>query len=130
MLFSPAVDRAVDRPTLRSAQAVSRARVVVVVLALLAMVTLGESFGYYRSVTGVLMFLGILVFGVRYVRTMGDIPPEPEITDISEYGLKYVCGNCGLELKVEKAARDKAPTHCMEPMNLVREGGKPPLRPV
>ena len=108
----------------------SRARVVVTVLALLAMVTLGESFGYYRSITGVLMFLGILIFGVRYVRTMGDIPPEPEVTDISEYGLKYVCGNGGLELKVEKAARDKAPTHCMEPMNLIREGGKPPLRPV
>jgi hypothetical protein len=109
---------------------VTRARTVVTILALLAMVILGESFGYYRSITGVLMFLGILIFGTRYVWTMGDIPPEPEVTDISEYGLKYVCGNCGLELKVEKAARDKAPTHCMEPMNLVREGGKPPLRPV
>lgn len=108
----------------------SRARFVVLVLAIAAMVVLGEIFGYYRSVTGVLMFLGILIFGTRYVQTMGDIPPEPEITDVSEYGLKYVCGNCGLELKVEKAARDKAPTHCMEPMNLVREGGKPPLRPV
>jgi FtsH-binding integral membrane protein len=108
----------------------SRARIVVIILALVAMVALGESFGYYRSVTGVLMFLGILIFGTRYVRTMGDIPPGAEVTDISEYGLKYVCGNCGLELKVEKAARDKAPTHCMEPMNLVREGGKPPLRPV
>jgi hypothetical protein len=84
---------------------VSRARIVVTILALLAMVILGESFGYYRSITGVLMFLGILIFGTRYVRTMGDIPPEPEVTDISEYGLKYVCGNCGLELKVEKAAR-------------------------
>jgi hypothetical protein len=31
---------------------------------------------------------------------------------------------------VEKAARDKAPSHCMEPMVLLREGGRPPLRPV
>jgi len=109
---------------------VSRARIVTLALALVAMVVLGQFFGYYRSITGVLMFVGILVFGTRYVQTMGDIPPEPEITDVSDYGLKYVCGNCGLELKVEKAAKDKAPTHCAEPMNLVREGGKPPLRPV
>ena len=108
----------------------SRVRIVVVVLALVAMVVLGQIFGYYRSITGVLMFVGILIFGIRYVQTMGDIPPEPEITDVSEYGLKYVCVNCGLELKVEKAAKDKPPTHCMEPMNLIREGGKPPLRPV
>ena len=108
----------------------SRARIVVVVLALLAMILLGEIFGYYRSITGVLMFVGIMVFGTRYVQSIGEVPPEPEITDVSEYGLKYVCVNCGLELKVEKAAKDKPPTHCMEPMNLVREGGKPPLRSV
>jgi FtsH-binding integral membrane protein len=109
---------------------VSRARIIVLTLAIVAMVVLGQVFGYYRSITGVLMFVGILAFGTRYVQTMGDIPPEPEITEVSEYGLKYVCANCGLELKVEKVAKDKAPTHCMEPMNLVREGGKPPLRPV
>ena len=108
----------------------TRRRVFVVALATVAIVVLGETFGYFRSVTGVAMFAGILTLGVRYVQTMGDFPPEPEITDVSEYGLKYVCGNCGLELKVEKAAKDKAPTHCMEPMTLVREGGKPPLRPV
>lgn len=108
----------------------SRPRIAVIALALAAMVALAQVFGYYRSITGVLMSLGILILGIRYIRTMGDIPPEPEVTDISEYGLKYVCSNCGLELRVEKAARDKAPTHCMEPMTLVREGGKPPLRPV
>ena len=108
----------------------SRARIAVIALALASMVALGQVFGYYRSITGVLMSLGILILGIRYVRSMGEIPPEPEVTDISEYGLKYVCGNCGLELRVDKAARDKAPTHCMEPMTLVREGGKPPLRPV
>ena len=79
----------------------SRSRIVTIALALVAMVVLGQFFGYFRSITGVLMFLGILIFGIRYVRTMGDIPPEPEVTDISDYGLKYVCGNCGLELRVE-----------------------------
>jgi hypothetical protein len=109
---------------------VSRTRLAILVLAALGVVVLGEMFGYFRSVTGVAMFLAIFVFGTRYAQSMGEIPPEPEITDVSEYGLKYVCGTCGLELKVEKAAKDKAPTHCMEPMKLVREGGKPPLRPV
>jgi hypothetical protein len=37
---------------------------------------------------------------------------------------------CGLELKVEIAAKDRAPSHCMEPMVLVRTGGKPPLTTV
>jgi hypothetical protein len=109
---------------------VTRARLVLLGVAAMAVVVLGEMFGYFRSVTGVAMFAGIMLIGIRYVQTMGDIPPEPEITDVSEYGLKYVCGNCGLELKVEKAAKDRAPTHCTEPMTLVREGGKPPLRPV
>lgn len=95
-----------------------------------AVVVLGESFGYFRAITGVAMFCGIAYFGFRYIGQLGRVPPEPEIADVSEYGLKYVCRNCGLELRVEKAARDKAPTHCTEPMELVREGGRPPLRPV
>jgi hypothetical protein len=95
-----------------------------------AVAVLGESFGYVRALIGVAMFCGIAYFGFRYVGQLGQIPPEPEIADVSEYGLKYVCRNCGLQLRVEKAARDKAPTHCMEPMELLREGGRPPLRPV
>lgn len=99
-------------------------------LALVATIALGQFFGYIRAAVAVLMFVGILVLGVRYLGRVVSIPPEPDVADISDYGLKYVCTMCGLELKVEKAARDKAPTHCMEPMVLVREGGKPPLRPV
>ena len=99
-------------------------------LALVAAVGLGELYGYIRGAIGVAMFAGILVFGARYIQQMALAPPEPEISDVSDYGLKYVCTMCGLELKVEKVARDKAPSHCMEPMVLVREGGKPPLRPV
>jgi hypothetical protein len=54
---------------------------------------------------------------------MVSIPPEPELADVSDYGLRYVCTMCGLELKVEKAAHDKPPSHCMEPMTLVDRGG-------
>lgn len=99
-------------------------------LAVIAIVAFGLPFGFVRAGIAVSMFFVIFVFGTRYLRSVVTAPPEPEIADVSELGLKYVCTMCGLELKVEKAARDKAPTHCMEPMVLVREGGKPPLHPV
>jgi hypothetical protein len=95
-----------------------------------AVVILGYLYGYLRAGVGVAMFLIIAVAGTRFVRQMVVAPPEPEIADVSEYGLKYVCEGCGLELKVERAAKDRAPSHCGEPMKLVREGGKPPLRPL
>ncbi|MFN2488934.1 MAG: hypothetical protein ABR529_04200 [Actinomycetota bacterium] len=105
-------------------------RLVAVGLALGAVAVLGPSFGFVRAAVAVLMFAAIFVFGSRYIRTIVTVPLEPEVTDVSDYGLRYVCSMCGLELRVERAARDKAPTHCMEPMVLVREDGKPPLRPV
>jgi hypothetical protein len=105
-------------------------KTLLAVVGVVAVVVLGQPFGYLRAVIGVAMFLGIAYFGIRYVIQLGHYPPEPEVADVSDYGLKYVCRNCGLELKVEKAAKDKAPTHCMEPMTLVREGGRPPLRSV
>lgn len=98
--------------------------------AVVAFFLLGEAYGYLRAGIGMAMFLVIFVFGVRWIASAVESPPEPEVADVSDYGLKYVCTMCGLELKVEVAARDKAPTHCMEPMVLVRSGGTPPLRPV
>lgn len=106
------------------------ARILLALLAAVAVVVLGEVFGYVRAVVAVAMF-GILVsFGLRQLRGIANSPPEPELADVSEFGLKYVCSMCGLELRVEVAARDRAPTHCMEPMKLVRVGGKPPLTTV
>jgi hypothetical protein len=95
-----------------------------------AVAILGYFYGYLRAVVGVAMFVGILLLGSRFVRQMVIAPPDPEPEDVSGYGLKYVCEVCGLELRVEKASKDPAPKHCGEPMHLVREGGKPPLRPV
>jgi hypothetical protein len=99
-------------------------------LAVAAVVALGVSFGFVRAAVAVAMSAAILVFGARYLRSVVTAPPDPDVADVSDYGLKYVCTMCGLELRVEKAARDKAPSHCMEPMVLTREGGRPPLRPV
>lgn len=98
--------------------------------AVAALAVLVYLYGFLRAGIAAAMFLGIVLVGTRFVRQMVVAPPEPEVTDVSEYGLKYVCENCGLELRVEKAARDRPPSHCTEPMKLVREGGKPPLRPL
>jgi hypothetical protein len=97
---------------------------------LLAIVGIGQFFGYVRAAIAVLMFFVLFSFGLRQLRAIANSPPEPELADVSDYGLRYVCTMCGLELRVEVAARDRAPTHCMEPMKLVRTGGKPPLTTV
>jgi hypothetical protein len=99
-------------------------------LALGIFIWLGAGYGYLRATVAVMMGLAIWVVGLRYLRSVMNAPPEPEITDVSDYGLRYVCSMCGLELRVEKAARDRAPSHCMEPMILEREDGRPPIRPV
>ena len=99
-------------------------------LVLVAVVGLAQPYGYPRALVGVLMGAAILYVGLRRVRKVTQLPPEPEIEDVGTYNFKYVCSMCGLELKVEKASIDKAPTHCMEKMVLVREDGRPPLRPV
>jgi hypothetical protein len=94
---------------------------LVLLIALVAIVAvLGTSFGYLRAVIGVMMFAGIAYVGLRWIAAAVESPPEPELFDVGDYGLKYVCTMCGLELKVEVAAKDKPPTHCMEPMVLVR----------
>ena len=96
----------------------------------LASLSFLSPYGVIRTLLALGMGLLILAFGVKYVHSVIAAPPEPELADVSDYGLRYVCTMCGLELKVEVAAKDRAPTHCMEPMVLVRTGGKPPLRPV
>jgi hypothetical protein len=102
-------------------------------LALAGLVLAGvilSPYGVVRTAIALAMGLAILLFGVKYIHSVVSSPPEPEVADVSDYGLRYICTMCGLELKVEVAAKDRAPSHCMEPMVLVRTGGKPPLRPV
>lgn len=100
------------------------------VLGAVAVVSLGPIFGWLRAFVAVLMFGAIALYGSRQVRSIMLAPPEPELADVREYGLRYVCNMCGLELKVEVAAKDRPPSHCMEPMELVQIGGPPPLRSV
>jgi hypothetical protein len=90
----------------------------------------GHFYGYARAIVALVMFGLILTWGGRKLFKISQSPPDPELTDVKEYGLRYVCSVCGLELRVEVAARDKAPTHCGEAMILTRDDGRPPLRPV
>jgi hypothetical protein len=106
----------------------------VTILAAVAVLTLaillaGTS-GFFRIVAAVLMAVIILATGLRRLRRYRTLLPEPEPADVSRYDLRYRCTVCGLELKVEVATTDKPPTHCGEPMELIREGGRPPLHSV
>ena len=84
-----------------------------------------------RFLLALLMFAGILWLLGGYLRhVVHGPPPDPELADVTAYGLKYICSMCGLELRVEKVAQDKPPRHCGEAMELVHEGGRPPLRPL
>lgn len=105
-------------------------RVLLALVMGVALVILGEAYGYGRAAIGIVVFALLFLFGFRYWRDVGLFPPEPDRTDVSDQGFRYVCTMCGLELKVEVAARDRAPTHCGEPMQLVRDGEQVPLRPV
>ena len=107
----------------------SHVKALVGAAALVALVVFGTLYGYWRAVVGILLFAGIVYWGLRASYSAVSYEPEPEAIDVSDQGLKYVCTMCGLELRVEVAAQDKAPKHCGEPMQLVRSGN-PPLHSV
>jgi hypothetical protein len=112
------------------AQSSSGLKILVLAGVLVLFLLAGHFYGYPRALVAAVMFGLILAWGLRKLVKISNSPPEPELTDVKEYGLRYVCTVCGLELKVEVAARDKAPTHCGEAMVLTRDDGRPPLRPV
>jgi hypothetical protein len=92
---------------------------------------LGYFFGYGRAAIALGMAASILYLGFSYFSAAGSVPPDIETEDVREEGLMYVCRMCGLELKVETATTDRAPTHCREKMELVNIApAQPPLRPV
>ena len=86
----------------------------------------GIGFGFVRAAIGLGLGLIVLWIGLSYFRAVGEEPPasdaEPTTGD-----MKYVCKVCGLELRVEVATTDKAPSHCREPMVPVTQSGLRPL---
>jgi len=105
-------------------------RIALAVALLVPVVLLARSFGFLRAAVGIGMAAGIFYLGLAYFRGAAQMPPEPEVEDVSDESLRYVCTMCGLELKVEVAASDRAPTHCREKMILVDGRRRPPLKPV
>lgn len=99
--------------------------------AAILVVVLGYFYGFGRAAIALAMAAGILYLGYSYFSAAGQVPPDVETEDVSDEGLMYVCRMCGLELRVETATTERAPTHCREKMELVNVAtGRTPLRPV
>jgi len=95
------------------------------------LLVLGYFYGFGRAAVALAIAATIVYLGFSYFSAAGSVPPDIESEDVSEEGLRYVCRMCGLELKVETATTDRAPSHCREKMELVNVVPKPPpLRPV
>ncbi|MGH2772521.1 MAG: hypothetical protein ACRDIU_05225 [Actinomycetota bacterium] len=87
----------------------------------------GNVNGPLRMVLSGLMAAGVAWFGVGFFLQMGSPPPpDPEPVKVDpRLRLNYVCSMCGLELAVVMAAKEKAPRHCGEAMELVRRPAGP-----
>lgn len=95
------------------------------------LIVLGYFYGFGRATLALLGAGVILYLGFSYFIAAATVPPDAEEEDVSDQGLMYVCRMCGLELKVETATTERAPTHCREKMELVNvAAGDSPLRPV
>ncbi|MDQ3940153.1 MAG: hypothetical protein M3238_02255 [Actinomycetota bacterium] len=88
----------------------------------------GCYFGYVRSIVALAMAAAILYLGFSYFRSAGSVPPDAEAEDVTKADVRYICNVCGLELKVEVATTNRAPTHCREPMKKIERN--PPLRTI
>lgn len=99
---------------------ITKTKVALAIAAVIIVAALGRSYGYVRATIGLLAATGALYLGFTYFRAAGEVPPDEEAEELNDPGFKYVCTMCGLELRVEVASTDRAPTHCREKMQLVR----------
>lgn len=56
------------------------------------------------------------IWAIRFIAT--GPPPEPDLEDIREVDVPYVCSVCGMSLTITQALNEdvKPPRHCMEEM--------------
>ena len=78
-----------------------------------------------RILVAVLLFVGILSFGILMIRAVSvrrteeeDRPAEPE--DVAELDVFFVCRECGTEFQVTRLGEAQVPRHCGEPMEVVQ----------
>lgn len=98
-------------------------------LAAALLVGLGEAFGYVRAAAALVVGWGMLYLGFSYFRSAGQAAPDPGSQVVEDQDLRYVCTMCGLQLKVEVATNERAPTHCREKMELFRGPAEANLAP-
>jgi hypothetical protein len=116
-------------PELRAGQMVGRVAKVflrilllMVVLSVIWLISGALSSFVLRVIVGLVLAGGSAALGINYFRQVGHPPPPDPIPTAVHPGLRlaYVCEMCGLELAVLKVAKDRAPKHCGEAMELVR----------
>ena len=106
-----------------------RRRVPLIVFSIAFIIGAGYFFEYWRAAVALAMAYTIMWLGFSYFRAAGEVPAEADRDDVAATSdLRYVCTVCGLELKVEVATTDRAPTHCRESMKLIDHSTQ--LRPV
>ena len=91
----------------------------------------GVSWGL-RAALGLLLATLVLRWGVASIRPLqlGSKTYEP-VDVVEPSGVPvYACQTCGTQLVLLRRGSDRAPRHCGEAMELVRTGGRPPLRPL
>ncbi len=104
-----------------------RRRLPLMLFSVTFVVVAGYYFDYWRAAVALVMAYAVLWLGFSYFRAAGEVPAEADLEDVTTSDLRYVCTVCGLELKVEIATTDRAPTHCRESMKLIESTE---LRPV
>ena len=105
-----------------------RRRLPLILFSIVFVVGAGYFFEYWRAAVALAMAYFILWLGFSYFRAAGEVFAEAERENVGASDLRYVCSVCGLELKVEVATTDRAPTHCRESMKLIDNSTQ--LRPV
>ena len=74
-------------------------------------------------VVAIAIGLVILWLGIKALRVAsagGRVPEKPEVEDVDELDVYFVCANCGTEFRVTRLGEAQVPRHCGEKMEVVR----------
>jgi hypothetical protein len=76
-----------------------------------------------QIVVAVVIGLVILWLGIKALRIVsagGQVPEKPEVEDVDELDVYFVCALCGTEFRVTRLGEAQVPRHCGEKMEVVR----------
>ena len=79
---------------------------------------------WWVVLTAVLVGVAIAWFGITALRAASGAVAgprtKPEVEDVEELEVSFVCGECGTELRVARLGELQVPRHCGEPMQVVQ----------